>query len=435
MTLARPRLRRLIFGALAFVLVAIGAEVLGLCTCLIQRREWFSYSRLHAAQHDLASPPDDTLKRQAVDWSRPLVVHPFFGYAVDPQSEALHDVPAGLKNDPNGFQTGSSPIQKRAPDKVIVAITGGSVAYWLSVIARRELIEELSKAAALKGKRVELVTLAIGGFKQPQQLMALTWFLALGGEFDVVINLDGFNELALSTAENLDGGTFPFYPRSWPVLAGQIDDRPTLSTVARLSLARDQRAELAQAIDGSWLRWSIAANALWSLRDAIRVKEIARLEREIADETRARPRTFLRNGPPPAPYADTDAYYRDLAQFWKRASIQISFLAQANGFRYFHFLQANQYDLGSKTLTAEERERFYHRRAPYRVPAEKGYPFLREAGVELAASGVAFHDLSRLFADRSETVYIDDCCHYQELGYQLMAKRIGRVVAERLDRK
>jgi hypothetical protein len=48
-----------------------------------------------------------------------------------------------------------------------------------------------------------VVKATIGGYKQPQQLMALNWFMALGGEFDIVINLDGFNDVALPALENV----------------------------------------------------------------------------------------------------------------------------------------------------------------------------------------------------------------------------------------
>src|SRR5438128_1934231 len=107
---SRPR--RLVFGALTFALVALAVEALGVFSYLIQRGEWFSYSRIHAAQRDIADPPDATVERQPADWSRALAVHPYFGFAVDPESEAVqHDLPAGLKNDPYGFQTASPPLQ------------------------------------------------------------------------------------------------------------------------------------------------------------------------------------------------------------------------------------------------------------------------------------------------------------------------------------
>lgn len=43
-----------------------------------------------------------------------------------------------------------------------------------------------------------LLNFAQGGFKQPQQLLTMTYFLALGQESDFIINLNGVNEIVLA---------------------------------------------------------------------------------------------------------------------------------------------------------------------------------------------------------------------------------------------
>jgi len=43
--------------------------------------------------------------------------------------------------------------------------------------------------------------------------MRLNYLLALGARFDLFINLDGFNEVALPPAENIPKGVFLFFPR------------------------------------------------------------------------------------------------------------------------------------------------------------------------------------------------------------------------------
>jgi len=47
--------------------------------------------------------------------------------------------------------------------------------------------------------------------------------MSLGGEFDLVINIDGFNETTLAILENADLGTSIAYPLAWhslPLNAG-----------------------------------------------------------------------------------------------------------------------------------------------------------------------------------------------------------------------
>ena len=49
----------------------------------------------------------------------------------------------------------------------------------------------------LSGRKIDIVRLALPGQKQPQQLMTLAWVQSLGAEFDIVVNLDGYNEAVL----------------------------------------------------------------------------------------------------------------------------------------------------------------------------------------------------------------------------------------------
>ena len=51
--------------------------------------------------------------------------------------------------------------------------------------------------------------------KQPQQLFKLLYLDLLGFQPDVIINYDGFNEIALPFAENLPSNLNAIYPRSF----------------------------------------------------------------------------------------------------------------------------------------------------------------------------------------------------------------------------
>jgi hypothetical protein len=48
---------------------------------------------------------------------------------------------------------------------------------------------------ALADKEIVLLNFGSGGFRQPQQLLILTYFFLIGQRLDLVINLDGFNEV------------------------------------------------------------------------------------------------------------------------------------------------------------------------------------------------------------------------------------------------
>ena len=131
---------------------------------------------------------------------------------------------------------------------------------------------------------------------------------------------------------------------------------------------------------------------------------------------------------------DTLLFFREQAAFWMRSSKQIAQLSHSAGIEYFHFLQPNQYDEGSKVLTeAEKNIAFESGPFAYKDAARAGYPLLREQGLILSDERVNFIDLSFLFKDEERTVYNDKCCHFNQLGYDIIADRICREIVLRME--
>ena len=128
-----------------------------------------------------------------------VVAHPYLGFVYNPRDHpagmlALHSVPVSDW----GFLDDKGPLRGASEREVVIGIFGGSVAFWFSVRGIDAMLEELAKLPQFYGKSFVVVRTALGGTKQPQQLMALNYLLALRGHFDMVINLDGFNEIALA---------------------------------------------------------------------------------------------------------------------------------------------------------------------------------------------------------------------------------------------
>ena len=73
------------------------------------------------------------------------------------------------------------PLLKRRPDRLIIAITGGSVAWQLSVGGEELIRSLLHESPALRDREIIILRLGMSGFKQPQQLQAISYVLALGG--------------------------------------------------------------------------------------------------------------------------------------------------------------------------------------------------------------------------------------------------------------
>ena len=128
---------------------------------------------------------------------------------------------------------------------------------------------------------------------------------------------------------------------------------------------------------------------------------------------------------PARDHLPTEELVPECVDVWRRCSLQLQALCDAHGIRYLHCLQPNQYDPGSKPLSATEQESAWDAEGPYRPVIEAGYPRLREAGEELQGLGVAFHDLSDAFREAKETLYVDNCCHFNGEGNRILADAIG----------
>ena len=314
----------------------------------------------------------------------------------------------------------------------MVGLFGGSVALGLCLDpdhGTKIITEALAGSAHLRERTIDVVCLAVDGYKQPQQLLALTYLLALGVRFDVVINLDGFNEAVLPVAENVPEGVFPFYPREWgAVLPVQ---RPALAPlVADMLRLRTRRRRLQRLASYFPLRDSVTALTVWEAIDnRLQIQELTINSRGM--DVLAHSRAHDENRGPWA--AEQSVAAEDLVRVWHDSSVQMDHLARTNGFMYFHFLQPNQYVAGSKVLSREEQMTavatgFY----PYRTAVQNNYPAFIRQGSQLRELE-NFTDLTPMFAFEARTVYADTCCHFNELGTSLISNQIARVVARRLD--
>lgn len=348
-----------------------------------------------------------------------LGIHPYVGFSMQFKSDTNHP-----------YRALGKPVDKmfRSDDKCIVGIFGGSVAAGLVTDALPQLKGAIRDRL---GRQVHFVPFTVGGYKQPQQLMALSYMLAAGAEFDVVINVDGFNEVALPLAENKKLGLAPLFPRGWNWLSSELRDPEELALLGRLAEAGAARVERAEDLLESAFRWSRLRQYIWMRGDQRLAEQGAELESEIAEAGSLEKRKTTAYGPY---WPLDDAGLMDLAgQSWKRCSQMMDALCRQYGIQYFHFLQPNQYVEGSKPLGKAERDVAYSEDAFYRPGVVQGYPGLRARGEELVAEGVAFHDMTMLFKDNPEPLYKDACCHFNPTGYGLLAEAISSIVASSLE--
>ena len=432
---SRHVLLALLTGALSVFVVETASFLL----LSLSAGRWMTWARAateRAARRgqevDPAAGPGTSAGEHVRNVQSQAVLHPFVGYVRNPRAYV------GQQGHPEalefGFPFGRVPIfHGPSSERVVVAVFGGSVAVGVTR-GENALKQALGSVRRFAGREIVVVGLASTGYKQPQQLMALNYFLALGAHFDVAINLDGFNEVALTPRQNVARGVFTFYPASWDLLVVGMDpaQRRLAGTLTHLV---DRRRNLARTFSALPLRLSMTATLIWSRWDRHLGRQIGSTEERFQlagrpgsrEETDIARRDHQSKGPPRS-YPGQAEMFRDVAALWRRTSLQMHALCRGLGIEYYHFLQPNQYVPGSKPLSDEELRHAFDRRAHFRKFVTTGYPWLLREAAALREQGVAFHDLTSVYEQHPETLYDDPCCHPNREGYRVLARAMARII-------
>jgi hypothetical protein len=358
--------------------------------------------------------PEDAQTGDGADESAPeWILHPYYGLDYGTSDY-------WLRRDVKRFESDKA---ERAIDIVLL---GGSVSVRFGTDCQRGLVDAFARDPRWAGWEARVYVQGRAAFRQPQLLHVLEYLLAIGFEPDIVVEIDGFNELALGAA-NANRGVHPAMPSiaDW----GPIASHASLAPAALDALVEVRREQLASQ---SWLaraeRFGLFHSALTARFVASRLQGcLARYAgaAQRYEQLQAEPaaRNFVAG---PAFEGDEDAVIDACARIWADSSRMLDAICDRRGIRYVHVLQPTLHDRGSKPLTAEELERGAEP-AEQIAAIERGYPKLRELGAELAADGVEFVDLSRTFAGAPQTLY-EDICHFSNEGNQLLLAALAPIL-------
>ena len=86
------------------------------------------------------------------------------------------------------------------------------------------------------------------------QMMQIANTLALGGEYDIIVNLDGFNDLVVPHENYQERGIAPFYPTRWHLQPGFTEAQALL--VGRIAVLRLRQQRLNAGAGARPWRWS-----------------------------------------------------------------------------------------------------------------------------------------------------------------------------------
>ena len=346
------------------------------------------------------------------------ISHPYYGYTRSEAAATLNQTPPPRRED----------------GVALIALLGGSVA-WQAAPAFRSALAAWFQAHAIPLRPVVL-ELSHLGWKQPQQMIAIANTLALGGEYDIIVNLDGYNELVFT--ENLYFGHHqaPFFPHRWR--RSLVNTNAEKLLVSRIYALRQRQQRLdARAAAEPWRR-----SALYGIVNRyLRTRTTAQIRALNHDLDQIPAEYALESHGPIWPAEPDDGAAPDPADLsrialrvWYRSSVLLADLSQAAGAEYYHFQQPNQYVPDAKPLSDQELADFYNPQSGAVRAYQYAYPQLLRFGAELRRQGINYYDLTQIFADHPETLYSDDCCHLNARGNELLAASMVQHLAPALRR-
>jgi len=366
------------------------------------------------------------------------VFHPYYAY--------LHRVgrQGGWWTTNNvGFQVLTDLIKKdpgccdypfvKDDNDIVVAIFGGSVAAGFSLALQKhpEWAQLLSKNPAWNGKRIRILNFAMPGFKQPQQFITLSYWLSLGQQFDLILNIDGFNEVVTSY-KNWESGVEPSFPADtlWGSWGRQLDRSAFKdeSHSAKFYLAAWHRTE-----EKEWKLRSencLMASCFW-FSQLISNYSSFRAKRLEIDIQATQQKISLFPTEINSKFSKNFNIHEHTTHYWRSSSKAMSALARDNGSIYLHVLQPNQWWKNSGSYTPLVHDHQYKWVIPL---VNDGYPKLVESLSWLNNKNVNTLDATTIFREKSSRdVYIDDCCHFTDNGNEILASKIAEKLVKYLN--
>ena len=184
-------LKKLLYYGLLTALTLLAIEGMARLAYFMAFAEWYGGGLPTADVTDATPVP-----RPNEPWR---IQHPFYGYTASRQNE-------------DGYELRVMPPREQQDDTVIIGLFGGSVARdvtprFREAVYRYFLDNNLPRRPVVLG-------ISYGAIKQPQQAIIAADTLLRGGHFDIIVNLDGYNEANI-THNHFDQGVFPYFDDGW----------------------------------------------------------------------------------------------------------------------------------------------------------------------------------------------------------------------------
>jgi hypothetical protein len=417
----------LILIAVNLAIAFICLEALSLAFYFINQKQFF-YTRTQAKEKVV-----EDIERLGIRLDESIVerLHPFFGYVL--KQGAFTNERLKLKVNKHGFfSLYEYPFIKTNKKQFIIGVFGGSVAnnFALDEYINQLLSKKLQSYPEFADREIVILNFGNGGYKQPQQLLILNYFLALGQELDLVINIDGFNEVALSNLNNkarVEIG-IPSVQHIQPLI-GLASNNVSPEVMSAIVQINDHKKQLKAGIDKLQTCQLAMCHAVTSLKVKQLVNNYQQAIVNYDTQVKTSSADTANSSIVYVPKADSvlpdRAAFDKMASLWYESSIAMNQILSSRKIKYFHFIQPNQYYPTKRAFTGKEKEIAINKESPYIEGVKKGYPVLLSKVDDLRKAGVNVFSAVNILDNTKETVYKDACCHYNSVGEEVLANYIS----------
>jgi hypothetical protein len=407
------------------------------------------YGELYYSRSDEAGATESQRDQKDQALQTKKVLHPFMGFVFRPSlpmsrvadARRIRELLAGgkpeaywtnLKTNNHGFFSAHDyPHERENSRELVIGVFGGSVAQWFALQGAERLKKELRENSFFRDRDIAIMNYAQGGFKQPQQVQALSYFLSVGQHFDFVVNIDGFNEIALSHINHRKGvdTSMPSAQQLLPLLGLMDEADSNMEMINDLLGLRQSELNMMRMEQWKSSTRSAGLHLILSLLYT-RVRDDYSTEQQaIASLRKSMGRTSLVHLSELSNTFDMSDSISVAMDLWLGAAVTMQELCNGKGIPYLEVIQPNQY-FSKKEFSAQEQALAINEDSPYREPIKSGYQHLPELVQRMRQEGVNVVSAAGVFDEVREETYSDSCCHYNQTGNEILAKEVAESLIE-----
>ena len=340
-------------------------------------------------------------------------LHPYFGFVE------------------RGVAYAGLPYKRANKDQFIIGIFGGSVAlqYYAYEMENHILARALQRLPQFQNKEIIILRFCHQAYKQPQQLLVLNYFLSLGQEMDMAINIDGFNEVALAYANNQTGidSSMPVGFLMMPLVNMANKDFHADQLELTLEVLQ-MRQRLKDALDKlNACKLAVCYSVRWAQTKYLFGQFQSKWAAFSTIRKTGTKNSLVHVNTADKPLGNLEVLDRAVDQ-WANSSLAMNGVLLAKKTQYFEFIQPNQYHPTNRQFGAEEKKTAFAENSMFGEAISMGYSKLLGRIPSLRDSGVKVFNTVEVFDETKDPVYLDNCCHYNRVGLGVFSDYVARSI-------